>query len=208
MPEIKCGLISQTDAVCLMRTIDLIAEDNTNGFINVTEVGVYAGETGNFIRECIKSKGLECCLTGIDNEKDGEPMRFEYDKFIKGNSNEVYNQIPDGSQDLIFIDGLHTFAAVVADFFCYAGKVKKGGFICFHDTASHIDPLSGWQGIGDKNDPDFCLGGVKKALGKIGLIEEDEYEFMDRFSDQWDLVFDEADPNDAGGGICVFKKLY
>lgn len=212
---IKYGLISQTDASCLERTIDLIAKDNANGFINILEVGVYSGESGNGMIEYVKSKGLECCITGIDNNRDEEAIRFEYDKLIIGNSNEIYNQVPDNSQHLIVIDALHTFAAVIADFFCYAPKVKQGGYIAFHDTGKHIDPLSGWQGIGDKSDPDFCLGGVRKALEKLGLFNwtatyvEKKYEKPVPFTSnvsEWDLVFDEADPNDAAGGVCVFRK--
>jgi len=172
MSNIQYGLISETDKNTLEATIDLIIKDANDGFINVLEIGVYGGDTGNGLFQYIKSKKIIPNIIGIDNNKDGEPLRFKYDKFIEGNSNEVYNQIPDNSQDLIFIDGLHTFAGVVSDFFCYAPKVKKGAYLAFHDTGKHIDPLSGWQGVGDKNDPDMCLGGVRKALKEIGLFNE------------------------------------
>lgn len=207
--EVGYGLISSVDANCLIKTIEFISAENTVQVINVTEVGIYAGETGNWLRHIIKYKQCKCFLTGVDNEKDGEVLRFSYDNLIIGNSNEVYNQIPDESQHLIFIDGLHTFAGVVSDFFCYAPKVKKGAYLAFHDTGKHINPLHGWQGVGDKNDPDFCLGGVSKALYTIGLPRKDwvsKIAEIDRTD--WKLIFDEADPNDEAGGICVFKKLY
>ena len=220
MSEIKWGLISQVDANCLMKTIDLIAESNTTGFINITEVGVYAGETGNAFREYVKYKNRDICLTGIDSGKDGEVIRYEYDNFIRGKSCEVYNQIPDESQDLILVDALHTKLAVISDFFAFAPKVKTGAYLCFHDTGKHINPLSGWQGVGDKNDPDMCLGGVRKALYELGLIILDgDKQWMGEFGQHfqwatgnqnecWKLIFDEADLNDEAGGICVFKKLY
>lgn len=209
------GLISSIDAGVLMKTIDLAVLSGVS-FINITEVGIYSGSTGNFLREYAKSKGLEVCLTGIDNNKDGEKLRFEYDELIIGNSNEVYNQIPDESQHLIFIDALHTFPAVVADFFCYTPKVKKGGFLCFHDTGVHLDPLSGWQGVGDKNDPDFCLGGVRKALESIKMFTTyyssnadltESRQWIGNGHLGWELIFDEADPNDTGGGICCFRRI-
>jgi hypothetical protein len=180
--------------------MNLVCDEFINDIINVTEVGVYGGDTGKGICEYIKSKNKNYWITGVDNFKEGEAVRFPYNELIKGNSSEVYNQLEDESQHLIFIDGCHTFPMVVSDFFCYAPKVKIGGFIAFHDTGKHLDPLSGWQGVGDKNDTDMCLGGVRKALIKIGL-------FDNKFGG-WELVMEDADVNDTGGGICVFKKLY
>jgi len=208
---IKYGLISQTDARTLEATIDIIHKHEKVG-VNITEIGLFNCGTAMGLVEYATSKGLVVKYTGIDNEKDKPIELPPWLNYIKGNSNEVYNQLEDNSQHLIFVDALHTFPAVVADFFCYAPKVKVGGFLAFHDTGKHLDPLSGWQGVGDKNDPDMCLGGVRKALQTIGLLEpfiNPNYENVEGgIYDEWDLIFDEADPNDTGGGICVFKKLY
>lgn len=209
---IKYGLISETDARCIEKTIDLICQDFKRGMVDFCEVGVYAGETGNGISQYLASKGRLSYYTGIDNSKDGEAIRFQPHWLIRGNSNEVYNQLDDNSQHLIIIDALHIFPAVVSDFFCYAPKVKKGGYLALHDTGKHIDPLSGWQGVGNKNDPDMCLGGVRKALQAIGLIDYPYWygEFGQPISKSfpgWELIFDEADINDTGGGVCVFRKI-
>lgn len=65
--------------------------------------------------------------------------------------------------------------------------------------------------MGDKNDPDFCLGGVRKALKAIGLLGgieiTDNYKFFRGRIAEWELIFDEADEADLAGGICVFKKI-
>lgn len=212
MSEIKYGLISKVDGNVLERVADLIGEQFPNKSIEFTEVGVYSGLTGNAITKYFTSKRIASWWVGVDNFRDGEPMIFTPDVLIEGNSNEVYNQIKDNSQHLIFIDALHTFPAVVADFFCYAPKVKVGGYLAFHDSGKHLDPLSGWQGVGDKNDPDFCLGGVRRALNRVGLLYDNDpvigAVIKDNKLSQWQLIFDEADPEDAGGGITVFKKLY
>ena len=209
MSNIKYGLISQTDARTLEATIDLIHNHEKVG-INITEIGLFNCGTAMGLVEYATSKGLVVKYTGIDNEKDKPVENIpQWMNFIKGNSNEVYNQIEDNSQHLIIVDGLHTFAGLVSDFFCYSPKVKVGGFIAFHDTGKHIDPLHGWQGVGFENDPDFCLGGVRKALESIGLIWKDgEDFFIDRYADEWELIFDQADPNDEAGGFTVFQKLY
>ncbi len=207
---IKYGLISQTDARTLEATIDLIC-DRQMVQINITEIGLFnCGTAMGLVEYAASKKGLAVKYTGIDNEKDKPVENIpRWMNFIKGNSNEVYNQIEDNSQHLIIVDGLHTFAGLVSDFFCYSPKVKVGGFIAFHDTGKHIYPLHGWQGVGFENDPDFCLGGVRKALESIGLIWKDgEDFFIDRYADEWELIFDQADPNDEAGGFTVFQKLY
>lgn len=224
---IKYGLISETDARTLEKTIDLIFEGfpelregndlasfgNETKAIKITEVGLFDCGTAKGICSYISTKASWLYI-GIDNERHKQIDAPNWINFIKGNSNEVYNQLKDESQHLIFIDGLHTFAGVISDFFCYAPKVKVGGYLAFHDTGKHINPLHGWQRVGDKNDPDMCLGGVRKALDKIGILGS-WMKFEDRadiwaepINNQWQLIFDEADINDEAGGICVFKKLY
>jgi len=216
MSEIKYGLISRVDANVLEKTIDLICEQFPKELISTTEVGLFNCQTSHgLLTYTIFKKGRDLKVTGIDNERD-KPIEDipKWMNFIKGNSGEVYNKLEDNSQHLILIDALHTFPAVVADFFCYAPKVKVGGFLCFHDTGRHLDPLSGWQGVGDKNDPDFCLGGVRKALKAIGLFGGISFDYGEDRCDisnglsRWELIFDEADPEDTGGGITVFKKMY
>jgi len=216
MSNIQYGLISRVDSDCIEKTLDLIIKDFPNEVLNYTEVGLYNGRTTSGVNEYLKTKNVEYSLIGIDNFKDKEELVFypENAKLIQGSSIEVYNQLPDESQYLIFIDGLHTFSGVVSDFFCYAPKVRIGGFLAFHDCGKHIDPLSGWQGVGDKNDPDMCLGGVRKALREIGLFGDwitqpsQSAQYYPPTFKGWQLIFDEADPLDSGGGICVFKKLY
>jgi predicted O-methyltransferase YrrM len=48
-------------------------------------------------------------------------------------SQHVYRSIKDHTLDVILIDGSHHYTDVRRDYFLYRGKVKTGGFICFHD---------------------------------------------------------------------------
>ena len=228
---IQYGLISQTDARVLEKTIDLICDGCNDETINVCEIGIYGGATGNGLREYVQSKmyyvdmrggghkmggggNRKIFLTGIDNNKDGEEVRHKYDKLIIGNSNEVYNQLGDNSQHLIFVDGCHCFAHVVSDFFCYAPKVKVEGYIAFHDTGKHIRPFKDFQ-HGDEKNPDAYIS-VRKALETIGLFRQYGSGSMN-YNETWiehtgafgfELMLDEADETNEAGGICVFKKLY
>jgi len=207
---IQYGLISRVDAGVIEKTLDLIIEGHDSD-LHITEIGVFDGQTARGIREYVLSKNRGFCYTAIDNNKDKEVLRpFESCNMIIGNSNEVYHRLDDNSQDFIFVDGCHCFAHVISDFFCYAPKVKVGGYFAFHDTGKHIKPFKDFQ-HGDKENPDAYIS-VRKALRSIGLLLEDLTEttilYAENILENWELIFDEADETNEAGGICVFKKLY
>lgn len=206
MNDIIYGLISKVDSGAIEKCFDAIYEKNNNEPIRYLEIGLYNGRTANGVKQYFLSKGYPYEITGIESFLIGEQMVFfpEDAKLITGSSIEIYNRIPDNSQDFILVDGNHSFPFVVADFFCYKDKIKKGGFICFHD-ASPQTQWKGWQHVGDKDDPDMTIA-VMKALEKIGLIGENnnrEWLGFDLHCHEWES----AETND-GGGVIIFKKLY
>lgn len=210
---IQYGLISETDARVIEKTLDLICDETDDKIIHVTEIGIYSGETGSGINQYVNSKGKNCFLIGIDNMKDGQEVKYEhaYSNQIKGNSTEVYNQLEDNSQHMIFCDGDHSMIGVVSDFFAYASKVKVGGYFCFHDTGCHIAPFTDFQ-HGDKENPDAYIS-VRKALKVVGLFSSYlDYAFDAAYPQPkfagWEFIFDEADETNRAGGICAFQKLY
>ena len=205
----KWGLISKLDSETLMKTLDMVMKMCPKGMVYTTSIGIFDGDTDRSINQYITNRGRANVHTAIDNNKDKEVLKpFPECNLIIGNSNEVYNQLKDNSQHLIFVDGNHSFPYVISDFFCYADKVKQGGYMAFHDTGSHIREFKDYQGIGNVLDADMYIS-VRKALCKIGLLwEEDSDLFIDRYAEEWELVFDQADKNDEAGGFCVFKKLY
>lgn len=215
---IQYGLISKVDASVIEKTLDLIMMKEFIGEeINTCQIGVFDGETDRGIYSYVTSKqygtfcaksdnmsmqshNYKCNHTSIDNQKDKPILKpFPECTLIIGNSNEVYNQLEDGTQHFIFIDGCHAFPMVISDFFCYESKVKVGGYLAFHDTGFHIAPYKDYQRMGDEKDLDFYIC-VRKALGRIGLL--------DGGIKRWKKVFDEQDLNDTAGGICCFKKLF
>lgn len=212
MSNIQYGLISRVDSDTIEKTFELIFKDFPDEIINYSEVGLYNGRTTSGVNKFLQSKNKQFNLIGIDNFKDKEELVFypPNAKLIQGSSIEVYNQLPDNSQHFILIDGNHSFPYVIADFFCYSQKVIKGGYICFHDAAPHSQNVS-YQRMGSEDDMDMYIS-VRKALQAVGLLKDTFspsayiHEAMSRFN--WELVFDEADLNDMGGGVLVFKKLH
>jgi len=53
---------------------------------------------------------------------------------------------PDSYFDWIYVDAGHSYAAVLADAFASAPKLKPGGYLLFNDFA-HIDPFLGRCGV-------------------------------------------------------------
>ena len=51
---------------------------------------------------------------------------------------EVVNVLSGRQVDFLFIDGDHTYEGVKADFNNYAGLVRRGGLVAFHDI--HLNP--------------------------------------------------------------------
>jgi hypothetical protein len=210
MSNIKYGLISETDARCLEKTIDEIWLDFPAEDMNITEIGIFDGQTARGIYQYVTRKAwatneenieIGCNYTAIDNNKDKEVLKpFPECNLIIGNSNEVYNQLEDESQHLILIDGNHSFPYIISDYYCYKNKVKIGGFLCFHDTSPQAQGKD-WQRMGSEQDPDMYIS-VLKALKEVGLLNEWERE-----PNEFELTFNEFDPNDNAGGFMVFKRL-
>ena len=64
--------------------------------------------------------------------------------FLIGSSHDpvtvskAYQGVSDGV-DLLFIDGDHQYASVLADWLLYSPLVKKGGLVAFHDVVVTVD---------------------------------------------------------------------
>jgi hypothetical protein len=77
--------------------------------------------------DVILSEAKACFVT---NMNDGYKDRIE---FIENYSDLACSEIPDGSLDYIFIDGLHTYDQLLKDCKNYYSKVRSGGLFSGHD---------------------------------------------------------------------------
>lgn len=205
MSNIQYGLISRVDSDTIEKTIDLICEQFPDDIFCYCEVGLYNGRTTSGVKEYLQHKMMPYYLTGVDNFKDKEVLVYYPGdaNLIMGSSIEVYNQIEDGSQHFILIDGNHSLPYVIADFYCYMIKLKVGGYICFHDASPQTQGKS-YQRMGGDKDEDMYIS-VVKALKRIGLIgSKSVCDYLG-----FKLAFHEWAPPevDEGGGVIIFKKI-
>lgn len=71
---------------------------------------------------------------------------------------EALDLVPDGSVDILHIDGLHTYDAVSHDYRTWVDKVAPNGIVLFHDVApsSGYGSVQFWQEIRDTG-PGFAF---------------------------------------------------
>lgn len=192
------GLISETDAKTIEKTLQLVLKEFPYHVIKTCEVGILDGSTSLGIHEFFEEHKREHVHTAIDNAQYCEiKSPFDGCNFILGDSKYVYNHLEDSSQNFIFVDANHNYPSVIADFYCYSRKVRVDGFIGFHDTALHIKEYLDYQWFGDKHDTEMYIS-VRKALTDIGLYDDHP---------KWKLIFDECDQFDAAGGVSIFQRI-
>ena len=54
-------------------------------------------------------------------------------EFIRKTSMEAVKDVPEGTLDYVFIDGLHDFDSAMMDLICWSKKVRPGGIVSGHD---------------------------------------------------------------------------
>lgn len=134
--------------------------------MTMIEIGSYAGDSTEIFAQRFKKVyaidpwvnkvgGITNLVNMIDIYKQFVATIKPYDNIevIKDFSYNVANRFTDKSVNIIYIDGLHTYEAVLKDTRMYQPKIKDYGFICGHDYT--------WK-----------FPGVKKAVNEL-LVKPD-----------------------------------
>ncbi len=111
------------------------------------EVGSYLGSSTCFLATAARLKGGRIhCVDVWDNRAMGiEPPRDTFEEFQRntaaladqlilhrGESARMAPEVPDGL-DLLFLDGDHSYPAMLLDLENYVPKLKPGGLLLLHD---------------------------------------------------------------------------
>lgn len=133
---------------------DILKDDSV-----FVEIGVWKGRSICFLGQQILIKGKKTKLFGVDTFKGSEnetPHQIEVQKLggstlpifesnisalglqdivfpIESNSVAASSKFENGSIDIIFVDGDHSYEGVKADLAAWTPKMKSGGIMCGHD---------------------------------------------------------------------------
>lgn len=124
---------------------------------SLVELGSHRGISYFAFCQAVKEMGLDTRCHAVDTwEGDSQAGYYENDihrsvvernersyaafsTLLRMTFDDALDEVPDGSVDLLHIDGLHTFEAVSHDFTTWLPKMSSRGVVLFHDTNVHTE---------------------------------------------------------------------
>jgi len=119
----------------------------------VVELGTHLGNSYFTLCQSVKENHLKTRSYAVDCwEGDAQAGQYgqtvfdavktyndinyhQFSKLLKMRFDEALHEIPDGTVDLLHIDGLHTYEAVRHDYETWLPKLSGDGLVMFHDIA-------------------------------------------------------------------------
>jgi len=166
---------------------DLITEVRPR---RVVELGTQAGLSYFCFCQAVEEQGLPTRCSAIDTwagdahtgayddatfrEVERHNERYlAFSELLRMRFEDALHRFPDGSMDLLHVDGLHTYDAVRLDHETWRAKVAPGGLILFHDVVARMHDFGVfrfWEELAPRGDAflfthGFGLGVVRVPGG-------------------------------------------
>ena len=140
----------------------------------VAEIGSFSGESSVMFAEKAKKVycidpwdgedagnygGAHMAISEVEKNFNERTESFQNIEKIKKLSDDAAADLEDGSIDILYIDGMHTYDQVKKDIKNYFTKVKRDGILSGHDYNLII-----WGGVKDA---------IKEALGEPHFVFPD-----------------------------------
>lgn len=119
----------------------------------IVELGAHTGNSFLGFCQAVKDNDLPCSCYAVDTWEGDENSGYygcnvyhelhkhvrkcfgDFATLLRTTFDSALERFPDGSVDLLHIDGLHTYDAVKKDFDSWRKKLSRRAVVLFHDTA-------------------------------------------------------------------------
>lgn len=130
---------------------------HAKGARNALEIGTYQGVSASDIAQALGTGGLLHCVDPWPDigDKPNPCLRICLRHFqrsgianrirlVRCYSNDAGSQVPE-QLDFAFIDGDHSRKGIETDWKLIAGKMRRGGVVCLHDSV--VPPNEEWRRV-------------------------------------------------------------
>lgn len=129
----------------------------------IVELGTHRGDSYCSLCQAVMELGLESRCYAIDTwtgdahagtygadvladlKAHHDPLYRGFSELLQMTFDEALGRFPDGSIDLLHIDGCHSYDAVRHDFDSWLPKLSTRAVVLLHDTALRLDDFGVWR---------------------------------------------------------------
>ena len=187
------GTMTNVDVFQIEKSLKLLKKTFGDKHVNLLEIGLDKCQTARAIHGKLPELGITNYTYWAIDSNPKTKLPFKGCKMLIGNSEDIYNQLPD--LHWVFIDGCHCSNHIMLDFLNYGHKVVKGGMLSFHDTGPYSQGQH-YQKHGP-DEPDFYIA-AERAFEKLDIFNRQD----------WKHIGSDYDKNNKEwGGVSIFKKI-